>query len=574
MSDSDTKVQSERNRNDSGRPEMASLQLYPDLDEGEEVIEIHTGEDIKIEPSEFLEENPPIKLRLSIEHEEELVAKALELNSACKGIKWYYQKYRPEDFKYHNTKRDWTKNCQITGSVVFNWMQTFKETGYHKRTRRKKGQKQGPERPKTGPGSIQVITLSEYQKYLLVTEALKSKVSKRKTIKAFVKVHFPNEFINFEIYKDWDQCSITTSKLKGWVNNVNDLGCLNRPRRPVFLGRARKLAEKLHLAKSIIEDIKNSSEGTLDLSNSVSRRQLVAKMGISKKTAIRYLNILERGDADTKVASKRTRNGSSSSEMDSLELYPDLSSDEDTIEIDTGEEQRKDFFIGEADALADNEKYENIEFTAWTEIFPDSDFNHDNSYQARVLGKKANEPDDSSCDELIEVCPEDVKMEPMEPTGPGGYEYVVLSTDDAVSNTESFNISELSTNNLQSSVHVENDANPHIQQFKETLKSTSAGSAALSEVGALFLQFIEPLGESLIEHTSANLFERNFQKSGNRNMNSHEIIQYFLSELCMAAFLDPENGDMAEAANGKMEKQLESWLQFSINPSPLLNYER
>ena len=54
----------------------------------------------------------------------------------------------------------------------------------------------------------------------------------------------------------------------------------------------------------------------------------------------------------------------------------------------------------------------------------------------------------------------------------------------------------------------------------------------------------------------------------------HENIQYFLSELCMAAFLNPENGDLVEEFKCKMPKLLKSWLHFSINPSPLLKYKR
>ena len=144
------------------------------------------------------------------------------------------------------------------------------------------------------------------------------------------------------------------------------------------------------------------------------------------------------GDSDTEVPSKRKRNDSGS------QLDPDPVNDEEVIEIDTGEnteiehtqslvdDQRKDFFIGETGALSDNEKSGNIEFTAWTEILRDGDFNHDNSYQARVLGKKATEQNESSYDELIEVCPDDVKMEPMDSTEPAGYEYVVVSTDDTM----------------------------------------------------------------------------------------------------------------------------------------------
>ena len=49
------------------------------------------------------EENCSRRLELSIEHEEELVGKALYFNSAMKGIKWYYETYRPEDYELNNT---------------------------------------------------------------------------------------------------------------------------------------------------------------------------------------------------------------------------------------------------------------------------------------------------------------------------------------------------------------------------------------------------------------------------------------------------------------------------------------
>ena len=84
----------------------------------------------------------------------------------------------------------------------------------------------------------------------------------------------------------------------------------------------------------------------------------------------------------------------------------------------------------------------------------------------------------------------------------------------------------------------------------------------LSDIGALFLQYAEPFAKSFIEHTACKKYDLKF------------ILKYFLSELCMAAFVDPENGDTAEAANGKLEKQLHSWLRFSINPPPLLKYRR
>ena len=48
-----------------------------------------------------------------------------------KAIKWYYQTYRPEDFKSHNERRDWT-HCRLQRATVHRWMNKFKRTGYHR----------------------------------------------------------------------------------------------------------------------------------------------------------------------------------------------------------------------------------------------------------------------------------------------------------------------------------------------------------------------------------------------------------------------------------------------------------
>ena len=179
---------------------------------------------------------------------------------------------------------------------MYVWMQTFKETGYHKRIRRKYGAriKIRPQRPKTGLGSIPIITLTDAQKHLLVNEALAPGISKNKAIKAFVRVHFPNEYINHDIYNDWDRCSITRNKLSGWMKNVNSFGCLARPRKPLFaFKRVQQLAEKLLMAKSIIADIKKKAKRKLDLAFTLTSSKLAARMGISRRTSNRYLNILE-----------------------------------------------------------------------------------------------------------------------------------------------------------------------------------------------------------------------------------------------------------------------------------------
>ena len=131
-------------------------------------------------------------------------------------------------------------------------------------------------------------------------------------------------------------------------------------------------------------------------------------------------------DCDSEVPSKRKRYDSGRAEMENL-------SDEDVIQIDTGQavnDERKEFFIGETDSRSDAEQIGNMDFdTAWTEIFPGDDLDHENSYDARVLKKPIDNP---SCDQLIEVCPDDVKMERDDSTEQAGYEYIILSVDDAV----------------------------------------------------------------------------------------------------------------------------------------------
>ena len=132
------------------------------------------------------------------------------------------------------------------------------------------------------------------------------------------------------------------------------------------------------------------------------------------------------------------------------------------------------------------------------------------------------------------------------------------------------------TESPQTTLQIANDANPLIPQqgIATSEKGESAGSAVLSQVGVLFLQYAEPFAESLIEAANANQQRGRKYDRIYRYIDSHEIVKYFLSELCMAAFLDPDNGEVAKAAHFRMARQLQSWLRFSINPSPLLKYKR
>ena len=113
-------------------------------------------------------------------------------------------------------------------------------------------------------------------------------------IKTFVKKHHPKEYNNFEIYNDWDQCSITVGQLNRWRKNVITSGCVNVDwKLSSNKYRTQQLAEGLHRAKSEIEEIKKKCKNNLDLAYRLTGRKLASKLDISKTTANKYLNILE-----------------------------------------------------------------------------------------------------------------------------------------------------------------------------------------------------------------------------------------------------------------------------------------
>ena len=242
--------------------------------------------------NKFFVANPTTPVKLSIGHEEELVAMALKLNSASMAIKWYYKTYRPDDYILHNQKRDWTKTCRLRTKTVDKWMAKFKKSGYH---RLRSIKKLVEARPKTGLNSIPTIKLTECQKNILVSQNIESGQSARDSIKSFVKEHFPKEFINHEIYDDWDRCSITVNKVNNWVRNVNTAGCITPTwKYPSSNKHSRKLAEDLLRAECEIEEMKRSCKNKLEMASNLTGTRLAVKMGISRKTANRYLNILER----------------------------------------------------------------------------------------------------------------------------------------------------------------------------------------------------------------------------------------------------------------------------------------
>lgn len=63
---------------------------------------------------------------------------AIKLKSVTRGIKWYYQKYRQDDYKRHNQNHDWTKNGLLDPGKVRRWIINFKKFGYHRQNKRSK----------------------------------------------------------------------------------------------------------------------------------------------------------------------------------------------------------------------------------------------------------------------------------------------------------------------------------------------------------------------------------------------------------------------------------------------------
>ena len=115
------------------------------------------------------------------------MVKAVKLGSAAKAIKWYYQTYRPEDFKSHNEKKDWKKNCRIGYTKIQKWMAKYNKTGYHRRIIRM-------ERPESGLNCISPITLTPFQQNMMVNTALEGGGT-RKAIKDRVKIGQLKDYI-------------------------------------------------------------------------------------------------------------------------------------------------------------------------------------------------------------------------------------------------------------------------------------------------------------------------------------------------------------------------------------------
>ena len=164
-------------------------------------------------------------------------------------------------------------------------------------------------------------------------------------------------------------------------------------------------------------------------------------------------------DSDAEFSSKRKRYNVDQTEP---EVKPEVEPESVVIEIHTGdsiinqpsfqptimlspdfelpnrktnldEDQLNNFFVGETDT-------QKMDFnTAWTEMLPGEELDHDNSYETRVLNKVVTEQTASSCEQLIEVCHEEVKTEPDDSTQPANCEYVVLSTEDELVKKELIN---------------------------------------------------------------------------------------------------------------------------------------
>ena len=77
----------------------------------------------------------------------------------------------------------------------------------------------------------------------------------------------------------------------------------------------------------------------------------------------------------------------------------------------------------------------------WTEILPGDYLDYANSYEARVLRKPVAEESNSVYEEMIEICPDDVKTEVIDTTEDdsmrqGNYDIVVLAADDLTVKSE------------------------------------------------------------------------------------------------------------------------------------------
>ena len=157
----------------------------PEHGKYEGYFKVDNWDDINVESDDECDdvplqnEDPKKSLKLSVAHEEKLVVRAVKLGSAAKGIKWYYQTYRPDDYNSHNQKRDWNKNCRLKYSTIQRWMDNFNKTGYHRKCK-----VQMMERPESV--TISTITLTEYQKYALVNTVIDGGMI-LKTIKARVQ---------------------------------------------------------------------------------------------------------------------------------------------------------------------------------------------------------------------------------------------------------------------------------------------------------------------------------------------------------------------------------------------------
>ena len=172
--------------------------------------------------------------------------------------------------------------------------------------------------------------------------------------------------------------------------------------------------------------------------------------------------------------------------------------DKPVIRSSIGDKPTEDFFVGETDSAA------KIDFdTGWTEVLAGEDLDLANSYEARVLKKNLKyQPNESSCNQLIELCPDDVKLEPDDSTRPANCEIVVLSTDDGSVKTECM---DEETDQSETMINLTTPVNLHGIPDHKWSKHSLAGSEVLADVGALFHQYTEPLAKSLIENTDDNL---------------------------------------------------------------------
>ena len=116
------------------------------------------------------------------------------------------------------------------------------------------------------------------------------------SIKSFVKDHFHAEYKKHEKYQDWDKCFISRYSLNRWALNMKKFGIVTKKRKAPQLENAPahlKMVEKLRCARTVIDEIKQSTSSDSELAHALTSRMVGHKLNVSSTTANKYLNLLE-----------------------------------------------------------------------------------------------------------------------------------------------------------------------------------------------------------------------------------------------------------------------------------------